>query len=63
MFSRTYFALDMLETAALEDEKQTQKQFQSEMRKIVGNPLDNISNTKFIKLYRLPNKRSVYKIM
>ncbi|KAF9811668.1 hypothetical protein SFRURICE_011031 [Spodoptera frugiperda] len=51
--NRTYFAYDMLETAALEDDRQEQRKYQSNMRKILKNNFENISDTKFIKLYRL----------
>uniref|UniRef100_A0A2H1WHW7 SFRICE_008278 n=1 Tax=Spodoptera frugiperda TaxID=7108 RepID=A0A2H1WHW7_SPOFR len=45
-----------LETAALEDDRQEQRKFQSNMREILENNLENISDTKFIKLYRNPKE-------
>lgn len=42
----------MLAAAELEDERRKQREFQSEMRVLVGNPLQTISDTKFVKIYR-----------
>ncbi|XP_063635157.1 uncharacterized protein LOC134805888 [Cydia splendana] len=53
MSARHYLAWDMLAKAAYEDERREQGKYQADMRKILRNPLQHISENNFIKEYRL----------
>lgn len=53
MSGRAYLGWNMLIAAEFQDQRRDQRQFQANMRFLVGNQLENISDRKFIHLYRL----------
>lgn len=59
MSGRTYLAWNMLNAAELEDQRRVQREFQAKMRMHVGYQPENISEKKFIQLYRLSKQAFV----
>ncbi|CAH2088853.1 unnamed protein product [Euphydryas editha] len=53
MSARRYLAWNMLDAAARYDERREQGNFQANMREILEDPLEHISDNNFIKEYRL----------